>query len=445
MKSEIKTYTYPNGELQRVQLIRSDSWDELQFFSPEFSPRSFDCFCDIYTRYLVPACPWIFGHMVLFRLREDVCTQIPMESGRYGSFDSKLSAAAALFREDVRIRGGKPHFSDERSRKLWQELEAKGLIRIISGRLPTTTIIPVDNTAGFMTESFAEASFKVNCGFFIMDRFDCASVYDRVGTPFGMMIKNGKLLSPPLFDREALIVRQDGSVSVEAPSLADLTIRIGEREYRQGVNARLFSRPECKKIRAKGRKLVIIGDRVAAVSDGAVTVPASGFVLLSNKAEGVKPGDKVEYPGMENVRFALQVGNSIIINGVKTRCFISRFYNIRKLQPVPFPPSLYPMDFEKARAARIALGADSGGKPMLLWAEGAPKLGYIPGQHSCGASLSELSDICGDVGMVNAVNLDGGGSAQMLIDNKRRLAVSDRNEADFSEAERAVPLGIMIK
>jgi len=146
---------------------------------------------------------------------------------------------------------------------------------------------------------------------------------------------------------------------------------------------------------------------------------------------------------MEDIAFGIQVGNSILINGEKTLSFRSKFYNIRRFQPVPFPPSLYSPDFRRARAARIALGSDREGKPMILWAEGAPKVGYIPGQDSCGASLSEMADLCADLGMVNAVNLDGGGSAQILRYNQRSLLISDRKGTE--ETERPVPLGLMVK
>jgi hypothetical protein len=139
------------------------------------------------------------------------------------------------------------------------------------------------------------------------------------------------------------------------------------------------------------------------------------------------------------------VGNSIVRGGVPTQSFLSRFYNIRKLEKIPFPPSLYPMDFDHARAARMALGADAQGKPLLLWAEGANKLGHTPGKDSCGASLAEMGRICREMGMVNAVNLDGGGSAQILLGNRRSLMISDRNKQDFSEAERPVPLGLMLE
>ena len=159
----------------------------------------------------------------------------------------------------------------------------------------------------------------------------------------------------------------------------------------------------------------------------------------------MKPGDLVTYEGMEDVQFGIQVGNSILREGIKTEQFISKFYNIKALEPIPFPPCLYPMDFRNARAARIALGADAAGKPVILWAEGAAKLGHQPGVDSPGASLMEMAEYCETAGMVNAVNLDGGGSAQILLGNRRSLMISDRRATDFGESERSVPLGLMVK
>ena len=82
---------------------------------------------------------------------------------------------------------------------------------------------------------------------------------------------------------------------------------------------------------------------------------------------------------------------------------------------------------------------------MLLWAEGAPKQGYTPGSDSCGASLLEMADICKSLGMYNAVNLDGGGSAQILLNNRRSLKISDRVPETAAEVERPIPIGLIIK
>jgi len=446
MQSEVKTIAYPNGEIQRIQVLRWDRWDQLQFLTPPRAAEILDRFADIYRNFLVPAAPWLFGHMVLFQLPDKFTPELPVNTRKYGAVDASLTAAAAALQDGVTIQGGKPVFHSEAAKQLWNSLETRNCIHIVSGRLPTTKIIPVTNIPGFLSQAEPDALIKVNASFFIMDCFDCATVYDHVGTPFGLCVKDGNVIHPPLYHREALLVSKSGDVSIRNLDVTDLEIGISGHIFRHGKNAFIYSRP--RKKRAPGKKknyLVITGCRVAAVSSHPPLIPASGFVLCPFEDANIPVGAPVVYRGLEHVQFGIQVGNSILKDGFRTEHFESRFYNIRHLEPVPFPPSLYPMNFHKARAARIALGADTSGKPMLLWAEGAAKIGYIPGQGSCGASLSEMAEICVQAGMNNAVNLDGGGSAQILLNNQRMLQISDRDVHSLSESERPVPLSLMVK
>lgn len=466
MNSEVKIYEYPSGEIQRVQMVRWEDWSQLDFLHLDYNDAALGCFYDIYRNYLVPACPWIFGRMVMFHLPEDLEVELPMASAKYGMLGDKLTVASVVLQDGVKIVDGKPVFKRAKAEELWQALEARDCVRVVCGKLPFTKVIPVGSCAGYLSEQEADAAMKVNASFFIMDPIDCATIYDQVGTVFGLCVKDGVVENPPLFGREALLVQKDGSVTIAEPDVRELEIEINGKRYKHGVNATIYTRPERASVSCgKGKKLVIVGRRVAAVKDGgSVEIPASGFVLCVPGDSGrssddggmtnadvvagvgqIDAGDQVTYHGMEDVQFGIQVGNSIIRDGVKTEHFISRFYNVRKLERVPFPPSLYPMDFEKARAARIALGADKDGKPMLFWAEGAGKLKYIPGEDSTGASLTEMAEIAADLGMVNAVNLDGGGSAQILVENKRALRISDRNTEDNSDAERLVPLGLIVR
>lgn len=442
MMSQIHTFTRQQGEIQRVQLVRLDSWEQLEAFSPTPSASALQCFGDIYQSYLIPACPWVFGNLVMFRLPEGL-----QSLAMPGAGEDPLTAAAGMLRKHLRFAGKKPRIRDAQTRKLWEALERDGCIRTVRGKLPITTIIPVADRSGFLTESMPSAAMKVNGSFFIMDPFDCATVYDHVGNCFGLYVRRGVVERPPLYGREALLVKKDGSVCVSSPDLRQLTVRIGACSFVAGENAVVFTRPQ----RAwtpggKQKKLVIVGRRVEAVyPQGRAPIPASGFVLAVDPDCQVQAGDTVTYLGMEDVVFGIQVGNSIVRDGVATMEFKSRFYNIRALQPVPYPPCLYPLKFHASRAARIALGADGEGKPMLLWAEGAAKLGHIPGVDSCGATLAEMAQICMELGMVNAVNLDGGGSAQILLHGHRGLCISDRNGDDHSESERPVPMGLCVK
>ena len=383
----------------------------------------------------------------MFHIPEDMVVEFPFETGKYGMVGDRLTAASAAIQKGVRIVRGKLKFTDSKVKKFWQALEERDCIHVIRGKLPIKKVIPVGSFTGYLSENKPDAAMKVNASFFIMDSFDCATVYDYVGAILGLCVKNGVIENPPLYHREALLVKKDGTVSITEMDVRDLQVEINGKSYIHGKNAVIYSRPErARTPGGKGKKIVIIGNRVAAVKEnGSVPIPASGFVLCPNKESNVRPGDQVVYHGLEEVQFGIQVGNSIIRDGGKTEQFISKFYNIRKLEKIPFPPSLYPMDFENARAARIALGSDKNGKPMLFWAEGAGKLNYIPGKDSAGASLKEMAEIAEDLGMVNAVNLDGGGSAQILMNNKRCLRISDRNKEDNSDAERLIPLGLMVR
>lgn len=467
MDSEVKVYGYPNGEIQRVQVVRFEDWAELDFLRPEYSEAALDCFYDIYRNYLVPKCPWIFGRMILFRMPDKLDVELPFNSKKYGEVAEQLTAASIALQEGVKLTAkGKPVFKNDKAKELWEALLKRDCVRIVCGKLPFTKVIPVGNLVGYMSQQDVDAVMKVNASFFIMDPFDCATIYDHVGTVFGLCVKDGVVENPPLFDREALLVKRDGSVSIAQPNVREMVIEINGKQYRHGGNATIYTRPErAKTPGGAGVKVVIVGRKVVAVKEsGSVEIPASGFVMCiedevgkctcacRNVATGadecagdVVVGDTVTYHGMEDVRFGIQVGNSIIRDGVKTERFISRFYNIYHLERIAYPPCLYPMNFEKARAARIALGADKDGKPMLFWAEGAGKLKYVAGEDSCGASLTEMAEIAVDIGMINGINLDGGGSAQILFKNQRTLHISDRNTADNSDAERLVPLGLIVR
>ncbi len=468
MKSEVKVFDRGNGEIQRVQVVSWDDWSQIDFLylkqaTIEQQKRALKCFYDIYRNFLIPSKPWIFPQMVMFVLPEDdemmdvlvECAKAGMKddgesvyyaSEKYGNVSDPLTIATILLQEGIRIKKGQVHFQNAQAKRLYQELEKRGCAHIVCGKFPMTKVIPVGRYAGYLSQAEETAKLKANAHFFIMDPFDCATVYDHIGTPFGLCVKDGVVENPPLFHREALMIEKEGASYISSKDVEELIIEIDGKTYVSGKNASVYSRPKHAKTPDDNRvKVIIVGRQVVAVKrSGSVPVPAAGFVL-SIKGGKIDPGDLVTYHGLKDVQFGIQVGNSIIRKGVKTQKLISRFYNIYKLERTPYPPCLFPLDFENARAARMAIGADAEGKPVLFWAEGAGKLRYVPGEDSTGASLTEMAEIAEALGLRNAVNLDGGGSAQILLDGVKALHISDRNTEDNSDAERLVPLGLVVR
>ncbi len=298
-----------------------------------------------------------------------------------------------------------------------------------------------------MSESQKEAKLKVNSSFFVMDKFDCATLYDQVGTGIGLQVKDGCIYNPPSFSRECLFVDKNNKVSIHSVDLCDVKVVIEDKVYEDGINCRFISRPAYKRSPKGGSAIIINSNTVTAIKDGGNTpVPSGGFIIhVDEKIDDDIGSKKVSYKGFEDVKFAIQVGNSAVINGKKTNGFISPFCNIYKFWMPVYPPSLYPLNYQKDRAPRIVLGSDKDDKPVILWFEGAGKFGYEAGKESCGASLSEVADICEKLGVINAINLDGGGSAQILIDNARSLLLSDRDKDTFKEKERAISFGLYYK
>jgi|GEM_PF-319091 len=472
MDSIVKTFEYDNGEIQRIHMVTLDKGTGLSFFKPKKSDKAFERICTLYRTFTVPRLPLIFGRLMHFSLPQNI--EIPQKVLEvYESFEDKhglvfedLSKVAVAFREGLRIKKDGSVESRKNVDKsgavlaFYEYLKSRGFASVVCGKLPYNKILPVSNDFGLISESEQDAELRCNSTFFIMDSFDVASVYDIIGTPIGLTAENGRILTPPLYEREAFVVKKDGSISIERPSLKDIKVNIGDLSFKDGEDGVTFyERPKNSKTPAASKEktleLVVIGKKIAAVKQGGNTViPASGFVisirgtglkykeLLNDRERALQlTGAEIGLTGLEEVDFAVSAGNSIIVNGEKTLEFRSKFYNIKRPWRPKYPPSLYPLDFKKARAPRMALGAKKDGSLVIVWAEGKSKFNYEPGVESCGASLSEMAGICAELGLYNAVHLDGGGSAQIILNGKRSLMISDRNKADKTEAERAVPLG----
>ena len=420
MESIIKTYKREDDEIQNVQVVTLGSFDDLDFVKPDITPNALKHIALIYRDFFIKKAPFVFGTLVIFHVPEDIVLPFKCEKNE----DRQVATKRYLIQ----------NYKTKEAKQLLKDLEDRGYLYIVKGKnVFSRKFIPY-SSIGFLSE--IKAKLLVNSSFFTFDLFDIDSDYDTFGTPIGMCVKNGKILNPPLFNREALLVNNDDKVTIKEICLKDLDI---------SIKGKIYERPNYRNTPLNnGYDVVIVGNKVIEVKKaGRTRIPSSGFVINTNEKHEI--GETVIYKGLEDIKFGIQCGNSIIIDGVKTDCFISKFCHLFNVGEVEYPPAMYPHDFIKDRAPRIALGANKDNKPVIIWAEGKSKYKHIKGEDSTGASLKEMGDILEDLGIVNAINLDGGGSAQILIDGRRTLKISDRDFDDNSESERPVPIGLIIK
>ena len=85
-------------------------------------------------------------------------------------------------------------------------------------------------------------------------------------------------------------------------------------------------------------------------------------------------------------------------------------------------------DIARGRAPRTAIGVKKDGTVILLVVDGRSR-------SSAGMSLQELADYMVKLGAVQALNFDGGGSSEMVLDGKILNNPSDGRE-------RAVSVGL---
>lgn len=444
IESAVHTFTYENGEIQKVQCVKADSFEQLDFFSPRYDETSFLRLYHLYRDYIIRKYERLLGTVVLFHLPSDIKIPFPDEDETHGKIFDPLAIVTADFRKNIFLAKGEIAFRSRTSEDFYRLLKGRGALHTVRGKRNYLSILPVSHRTGFLSAENKNA-VAVNGSFFLMDMLDCMSIFDHVGIPFGLKLKDGIILSPPLFNREALLVAKDGSVKIEKPSLENITVEIDGISYRHGENALFYARPRYRKTPSGGFDIIVVENRIVSIRKGGNSIiPTAGFIVHLKKEIEVRDHE-VHYSGLEEYGFGIQVGNSAIVEGRKTKKFLSPFFSFFTPSQIIFPPSIYPLNYRRDRAPRIVLGANREARPILLWFEGAGKFGYEAGKESCGASLAEAAAIAEKLGLYNGVHLDGGGSAQILYEQKRLLKLSDRDPADFSQVERAIPSALCIR
>jgi len=401
-------------------------------------------FAEISKRLILPREPEV-SHLVLVAVPEGM--YIPCRpSGEVvilnGSLRLKSTLDSMFHNGRAWIEGKRIVASEPAMQVILQELHERGLVCVCANdhhRMGAKPQCIVFSPALFFPSRLARPGTVVfNAHFFLMFLSDVATRFDRMGQPFGLLVLEGKVMQPPLCRRPALVY---GNLSgVRDLAITDMGIVIDGTEYRHGHSCEVYVRPvhEHTPSSNDGIDVVVVGCKIVAYTrNGGVEVPASGFVIHLRGLAQVQ-GVDVEYRMPFECRFAIQCGPAVVRAGKPCR---REDYPLYTGEGIPFPPTVYPQDWEQGRAARMAI-ALAGQRMMLIHVGGSKAEAYRAGTDSLGFSLSEMAEFARSIGCSDCVNLDGGGSAALWLDGENHIGCSDRDRTTFAPLERPVPSGL---
>lgn len=269
-----------------------------------------------------------------------------------------------------------------------------------------------------------------------------ASYFAPNGDIIGLLKMDDEIISSTNIARTALGIRSDGKLMIGQVSYhGEAELGDGQTLSIDGVNEErgengliLFNRfqGQTTKTNAYGMEYSIIADAVAAIQPGNSPIPANGYVLSAHgeaakKLSGLKVGDTVHVtqtlgPEWDQASQVVGAGPMLVKDG---HVFVTT-----KVEE-------FGSDVAGGRAPRTALGVTADGKMLLVVVDGRQAA-------STGMSLLELAMFMRELGAVDAMNFDGGGSSEMIVKGRIVNKPSDGKERRVGNALAVVPAKLAI-
>ncbi|NLP41737.1 MAG: AMIN domain-containing protein [Veillonellaceae bacterium] len=259
-----------------------------------------------------------------------------------------------------------------------------------------------------------------------------ASYFGLSGEIIGLLKMNGQIVSVPNHTRSAVGIMKDGSLvfdrvayrgSVRLPN--DRMVAITGVNCKRGPNDLILYNDyydSSTKTNEFGIEYVISDDKVIAINPQDSSL-ANGNVVLAahgSPAEALadlKVGDSIKItqtlgPTYDKAVYALGAGPMLVKNGaVFLTTTIEKFGS----------------DVAGGRAPRTAIATTKDGHILMVVVDGRQR-------HSIGMTLLELATFMRESGAFNALNLDGGGSSEMVLNGEVVNSPSDGRERRVGNA-----------
>ncbi|MEB3327718.1 MAG: phosphodiester glycosidase family protein [Candidatus Sericytochromatia bacterium] len=259
------------------------------------------------------------------------------------------------------------------------------------------------------------------------------------GEPQGTVVIDRQLISRTMLDRPSLWFQRSGDVAIRVAKPAPrVVLEDGTSLPCQGLNeaarrnrltlytAHFGLRTRTVADPSRQEVAVNAGGRVVGLGSGNLEIPSGGYVLsgqgsaatLLRRTIGDGQHLRLDSKLPPNVEHALG-GGPTLVQGGKVRV-LARQQHFRA-------------DVAKGRSPRTAVGLTRDDRYLVVTIDGRQ-----PG-YSVGATLSELAGVLRDLGAVEALNLDGGGSTTMWLRGRTLGRPSDGHERPVSTALLVLP------
>ena len=230
----------------------------------------------------------------------------------------------------------------------------------------------------------------------------------QTGVPLGTLMINKKVYTGPIYDRVAMGIFDNGFDMARVQLRAQVETNKGGLKIDNINQPRMLSThtivytpdwgeysPPCPKY---GLQIVIENGKATRISYGANRIPQNGFVIVGaeKNLNSIKDAKKYKLnikinPEWKDVNHIISGGPYLIKNGD-----IYVDMTAQKLGSIG------------GRNPRTAIGYTRDNHLIMLTADGREG-------SSIGLTLVELANLMKELGCVNAMNLDGGGSTVMFV------------------------------
>ena len=345
------------------------------------------------------------------------------------AFDVKIST---MINPDRLVIDIKKEYEQEEHRSIAPGLEYTKYVRVDGKGMLTAYLLEADRTrydlrlvlAGGNISSGRQrmkamaadnnAIAGINGGYFSTD-----------GSLIGNTRINGKTAGTTYYTRTSLGFMPDNTLKFAASQYYGEVNVNGRKVFLSGVNCprgennttlynSLFG--SYTGTNEYGMEYIIQDGRVAAINQSNSFIPANGQVIsvhgtARDAFAKVKIGDRVTV----GESFGDELDSAQNIIGAGPELLRGGQVNVTASK------EQFPSDIATGRAPRTALGIKADGKVLLLVVDGRQS-------HSIGTTLTETAQLLKKFGAVNAFNLDGGGSSEMVVQGQIVNSPSDGNE-----------------